>query len=309
MARPPRFVPHGGTIEITSRTLYGRMLMRACRCVNRFIEQTIARALELYRIDLHAYNFMANHWHMVMSPWNAEHASSFVRDVNGKIARYLKLKYGIEGPVFFGRPRIRHLLDDRAILRRIAYVLGNGVKEGLVAHPLQWPGASAARALCTQEDIVTCWSSAADRKAARRAGRETAAATRPVVLRLTPPPALKHLSREERATFFRRMCDEIALVRHIKRQGKPPLGVALVLAIDPMTEVPLERTRVPMIDAGDPALIAAFLDARAAFFAAYDDASRRLRQGELTVGFPPGAIPPRGPSPPWASAVRSRAVS
>jgi len=40
---------------------------------------------------------------------------------------------------------------------RLKYLLGHGVKEGLVARPQDWPGAHVVRALVQDEEVTDLW--------------------------------------------------------------------------------------------------------------------------------------------------------
>ena len=50
-----------GLVEITSRTLHGRFLMRPSEKVNDLILGVLGRAQAMYNIAVHAFIFMSNH--------------------------------------------------------------------------------------------------------------------------------------------------------------------------------------------------------------------------------------------------------
>jgi hypothetical protein len=47
--------------------------------------------------------------------------------------------------------------EPEAQVTRLRYMLSQGVKEGLVAHPAEWPGASSVKALLEDSPIEGLW--------------------------------------------------------------------------------------------------------------------------------------------------------
>ena len=51
---------------ITNRTLQGRFLLKPSPYVNNLIGGVLARALRLFNVQLYAFVFASNHFHMVV---------------------------------------------------------------------------------------------------------------------------------------------------------------------------------------------------------------------------------------------------
>jgi REP element-mobilizing transposase RayT len=87
MPRPLRFIPCNGIVEVTTRTLQGRLLLRPSPKLNDLILGVVGRAQEMYGMIIHAFVFMSNHCHFLVAPTNAKQLSKFMQFVNSNVAR------------------------------------------------------------------------------------------------------------------------------------------------------------------------------------------------------------------------------
>src|SRR5215210_1214603 len=62
--------------------------------------------------------------------------------------------------------------EEEAQIARLKYVLGNGVKEGLVEKVSQWPGVHCVRALVEGETVEGYWFDRSQEYAARQRGQD-----------------------------------------------------------------------------------------------------------------------------------------
>lgn len=63
MGRRIRYIPEGGAlVEITSRTVGGRYLLKPSAEVNEAVVGVLARAQRFYEVPMHALVFMSNHY-------------------------------------------------------------------------------------------------------------------------------------------------------------------------------------------------------------------------------------------------------
>ena len=67
MARPLRFIPAGSLIEVTIRTVHGRLLLRPSGVANDLIVGLIGRAQRRHEIRIHALAVLSNHAHVLVS--------------------------------------------------------------------------------------------------------------------------------------------------------------------------------------------------------------------------------------------------
>jgi len=299
MAYPPRYIPADSLVEVTLRTKDGAPLLRPEPTLAVAITAIIARALFLFSVQLHAFIFMSTHVHMLLTVKHADLLARFLRYVNRNVSVTVKRAIGHTGAVFEPRPHYAVVLGDAHALARLRYICSNSVKEGLVATPTEWPGASSACALLAQEDIVVRWANAAERRAAHRDGEDPRQCGAEYRIALAPIAPLERLSADQRRQFFATMYDELAAEAREARDGMPPVGRDRLVNHPPVVTCDLVERRGPIVHASTPEQAQAFHAARDAFIAAFRDASRRRAAGDLAVTFPPGANMPPGPGVPF----------
>lgn len=88
MPRLLRFIPEGGTlVEVTTRTLQGRLLLTPKPLLNRIIVGALARTSQRYGVGIVAAAFVSNHYHLLIRIEDAEQLSNFMALLNSKVAR------------------------------------------------------------------------------------------------------------------------------------------------------------------------------------------------------------------------------
>ena len=286
-------------VEISNRTLHGRHLLRPCRQLNAIVTGALARAQRNHGVLIHAYVVLSNHYHLLASFSDAQQMADFVRDFQAKIAKEVAQLYGWRTKIW--AQRYDHIPvdpSDADQIQRLRYLLANGSKEGLVNSPLEWPGASAAKALYHgRNEIRGLW---IDRTGLCRARqRRTAVDPRDFhqteTLLLSPLPCWQHLTPEAYRLRLVEMIDAIAREtrRQHRRNHTRPLGVRRILRHDPLQPTELtERRPKPRVHALKRAAREAFLFAYRAVVLAYRNAAQRLRRGHPQPGFPTGCFPP-----------------
>ncbi len=92
MARRLRFIPpNGALVEITCRTFQGCYLLKPSPVVNDMVLGVLGRAQRLYPVDVHAFVFMSNHYHLLISVPDAQRMANFMRYFNSNLAREIGL--------------------------------------------------------------------------------------------------------------------------------------------------------------------------------------------------------------------------
>jgi REP element-mobilizing transposase RayT len=132
MARPLRYVPPGTTVEVTTRTIQSRFLLRPSPELNDVVLGVLGRALSLYAVELHAFAVMSNHMHLLLTPASGQELAAFMRHVNRNISQEAGRLHDWRGPLWARRYRCIPVVDEASQIHRLRYILAQGCKEGLV---------------------------------------------------------------------------------------------------------------------------------------------------------------------------------
>lgn len=301
MGYPLRFQPEPNTLfEITARTIDGRLyLCPSCPMVNDLIAGVFATAASKFDIKVVALAVLSNHYHtLILSPAGYDQVALFMQFVNSKLARIFNERLRRHGPFWDGRySSIVVAKTEEMEQERLEYILGQGVRENLVAHAPQWPGVHAARALLNDGVIEGKWFNGTAAGKTKRQGREvkTTEVTTTTRLELVPLPSWEKLTRHERRERIAAMLRQIAAEAQAKREqaGKKPFGADNIKRQDPLSlpHSPPKRTRAPKFHADNPefGIFAALYEI---FVAVFRQAAEMLRGGDRNAPFPPGSFPP-----------------
>ena len=302
MSRPLRFIPEPKTlVEVTTRTLQSRLLLRPSKELNEIIGGVLGRAQRLYEVEIIAFAFLATHYHLLLRVDSAKQLAGFMSYFNSNLAREVGRLYGWKEKVWGRRYRaIVVSQEEAAQIGRLKYVLAHGAKENLVDHPRDWPGVHAVRALLEGEPVEGYWFDRTQENGARRRNQEFERlrfATREVVT-LSPLPCWEHLpaekQRERIADLVREIEDEAAENR--ERTGLPSLGPTAIRTQNPH-DCPekTKRSPAPLFHAFSQRVHRELRDAYHRFLGAFREAAERLRAGDLSAAFPDGCFPPALP--------------
>ena len=272
--------------------------MRAGPVFNARLIGCLAKAQALYDVDVHGFVALSNHWHLYATFRDPEQMARFHCHFTTNVSKEVSRLHDWSGSVFPERYRHVEISDEpEAQAARLQYLLSQGCKEGLVASPLDWPGVSSTWALIGAEPMAGEW---VDRVALQEAlGRGEEVTEQDFVerleVRLTPPPALAHLSpevyRQLMIDWVRRIEQDTAAMH--RTAGTGPVGAEAVMARDP-TDRPseVERTPCPWVHARSKEVRDGILAALRLITAAYREAADRLKRGDRQVRFPVHTFPP-----------------
>jgi REP element-mobilizing transposase RayT len=140
MGRPLRCQEAGNFYFVSSRCLEARFLLRPDPEVRTLSGLWLARALARWpALTLHGAIVMSNHLHLLLRDGEGELAA-FAGYYLGNLARAVNRFRGREGPVFHARYDAVRVLDPRAAVDYLEYLITNPVRAGLVDRHEQWPG-------------------------------------------------------------------------------------------------------------------------------------------------------------------------
>jgi putative transposase len=135
-----RRVAPGRIYLVTRRTVRRTFLFRPEPLVNRFYIYTLAVYARRYGIAVHAAVLMSNHEHLIVTDTEGR-LPDFLRDFHRIVALGIKTIRNWQGEVWDGAATsCVELCTHKAIIEKLAYVMSNPVKAGLVTNAGQWPG-------------------------------------------------------------------------------------------------------------------------------------------------------------------------
>ena len=301
-ARPIKHLPPGGAlVEVTTRTIQGRFLLKPGTRANDTILGILGRALSRHpTVRLSGVHFLSNHYNLLAFFEDVYKMSAFMDYVNGCLGREMGLLHDWTEKIF-GRPyRGIVIVDPGAEAPRLAYLLAQGTKEGLVERPDQWPGVSCLKSLLTGAVMKGTWR---DRTGFYRASRHNPKLRRKdfeetYEVPLHPIPSWAHVPVEEQ----RRRVEEI--VRQIEeharetnaRLKRKPMGAKKILEQNPHDHPrSIAKSPAPLCHASSRGSFWRYANTYRAWVKAYQKASREFRAGDLMAlgRFPPGCFLPR----------------
>lgn len=297
MARLPRYVPPNSTVEVTTKTIDDRFLLRPSKELNDVVLGILGKALTKYPVLLHAFVVMSNHIQALLTTPNGRALAGFMNYVNSNIAREAGRIHNWKARLFARRYRHIVVLDDDAVVDRLRYIMAHGAKEGLVWDPEHWPGASSLPGLVHGETLRGTWYDRAAMSRMRARGKrvEPRRFATTYEVPLAPIPCWRELSADE----YRRRCR--ALLNHVRedlaekfrREGTRPIGAKAVKRQDPLGRPQRpKRGPAPSCHATSKPARRQYRRELAEFVGAYRAASARFRAGELDVVFPAHSFPP-----------------
>jgi putative transposase len=297
-----RFIPNDGAlVEVTTRTLHSRYLLRSSRELDEIIVGVLGRAQRLYEVRVCGYLFLSSHYHLLLDVDNARQLTLFMAYVNSNLAREISRLHRWPEKIWSRRYQAIVISDEEAArIARLRYLLANGCKEGLVARPQDWPGVHVAKALIQGEDLIGTWFDRTQEYAARNRGEkfDRLQYASPETLYLSPLPCWKHLAKEAWRTRALSLIQEIAAETkaQLSRTGSQPLGAAAILSQHPHHRPEKQkRSPAPLFHAFSAAARRELWEAYRLFVGAYRQAADKLRAGNRAAVFPLGSFPPALP--------------
>lgn len=305
MGRRLRFLPPGSLVEVTCRTLQGRFLLQPKPPIAALCRGVLARAARLYPVEIHAFVFLGNHYHLLLTAPDARRLAAFMNYLNSNLAR--EIGRAVRWRERFWGRRYQAIVvseEPAAQISRLLYLLRQGTKEGLVRRPTDWPGAKSVECLLHGKPVRGVWiDRTLEFRAAKSGKPHDASKFRSVeTLGLAPLPCWKELP----ARSYRKRIGQLVQYvereaeRRLRESGRAPLGRDRIERQDPH-DAPnrIKKMPAPLVHAVSAEVRRAFRIAYRYFADAHRRASVRLRaEPGRRVGFehfPEFSFPPPGP--------------
>jgi len=298
VGRRLRYFPDRPLVEVTTRTLQGRFLLKPSAGLREIFVGILARAAARYEVRVHAFVCLSNHWHALLTPQDARELARFCCYVNTNLSKEAGRLHRWRGPLLERRYQaIPVSTEEEAQVGRLRYLLAHGCKEGLVATLRDWPGPHCAEALTTGEACAGVWFDRHREWLARVRGEE-----KPPQgfcthhqLALAPLPCWQHLAPVEVQRRIALLVSDIESEAAAQRraEGGKPLGREGILRQNPHDHpASSSRSPAPLVHAASKRARREVRIVYYQFVAAFRAAAERLKRGCSDALFPDGCFPP-----------------
>jgi REP element-mobilizing transposase RayT len=279
----PRRIVRNATVLVTRRCFERRMFLRPSDELNELVLYLLAVSTERFGIQLHAYCFLSNHVHLVLTdPLGA--LPAFEQYLSSLLARSCNAMHGrwesFWAPGSYSAVTLETPSD---VIDKMAYTLANPVSAGLVRRGGEWPGIRSSPESMSAPPVRV---KRPDRFF-RAHGPMPASAT----LRVVPPPGTTCLAelRTQLRAEVTKLEDKAA--RELAAKGWGFLGARRVLAQRPFARpagVEPRRGLRPRVGARDKWKRIEAIGRLQAFLGAYREAWLQFASGVRDAVFPHG---------------------
>ena len=155
MPRAPRLVVPGNPVHVIQR---GNNRTSTFGSTEDFAlyRETLLSASQRFACMIHAYVFMSNHVHLLLTPEDVSGLSWLMQAIGRRYVRYINTRYGRTGTLWDGRFRSSLIDSERYFLACTRYIELNPVRAGMVARPSQYRWSSYGRnAHGRTDDLIT----------------------------------------------------------------------------------------------------------------------------------------------------------
>jgi putative transposase len=155
VARLPRFSAPGHPHHVIQRGNNRVQIFASTEDLLVF-KDCVQSALRRTGCQIHAYVFMTNHLHLLMSQPQAGNIGKALQSVGGRYVRYFNDRFGRTGTLWEGRYRATVISSDEYLFTCSRYIEENPVRAGMVTEPAAYRWSSfAANALGAEDPLVT----------------------------------------------------------------------------------------------------------------------------------------------------------
>lgn len=278
----PREIIAGRTYLITRRCTQRQFLLTPSSVTNQVVRYCLALAANQTGVRLHAYCFMSNHWHGVVTDPDAR-LPEFLESFHRLLARAQNAVLGRRENFWSSeKPSAVWLVSEADVIHAIAYTIANPTAAGLVASPSEWPG------VVTQEVGESSFVDKPKVFFSQRGGLPSRVELR--THRLDVPVVRQPSSMGERLRGALRSMVSAAHAK-LSAEGMRFVGATTVVrqsSLSAPSSIEAKRTTVPKVAAGNRDERLAAAEHLRSFVLAYRRAWQAWRSGFRAVIFPAG---------------------
>lgn len=155
MARLPRYVVPEQPQHVIQRG-NNRCAIFGSPADYKFFYDCLTNACGRHQCRVHAYVFMTNHVHLLMTPQAKHGIARTMQSLGRRYVRYFNDRYARTGTLWEGRYRATLIDSQSYLLKCHRYIELNPVRAGQTNHPSDYPWSSyQANALGRRDTLVT----------------------------------------------------------------------------------------------------------------------------------------------------------
>ncbi len=141
MARLPRLIIPGYPHHVIQRGIDRQAIFRDA-ADHEAMRALLAEQSRAHGVALHAYVLMPDHFHLLVTPSQAEGLARMMQGIGRAYVRHFNQRAGRSGTLWEGRYRCAPLQPETALLDAMAYLDLNPVRAGLAESPADYPWSS-----------------------------------------------------------------------------------------------------------------------------------------------------------------------
>lgn len=141
MARLPRVVVPGLPLHVIQRGNNRQAIYFADHDYQHFYDDLLS-ASEQFGCSVHAYVYMTNHVHLLVTPESAQGLSRMMQSTGRRYVRYINDTYRRSGTLWEGRFKSAVIDTERYLFVCSRYIELNPVRAGMVTRPQDYPWSS-----------------------------------------------------------------------------------------------------------------------------------------------------------------------
>ena len=153
MARLPRFTLPGVPQQIIQRGNNRQACFYEKEDFRRYYND-LTEAADKNQAIVHAYVFMTNHVHLLVTPQNEHSVTHMMQDLGRKYVRYINHTYKRTGTLWEGRYKASLVDSDAYLFTCMRYIELNPVRAKMVNHPGEYSWSSYACNASGKDDVL-----------------------------------------------------------------------------------------------------------------------------------------------------------
>ncbi|MBT5722442.1 MAG: transposase [Gammaproteobacteria bacterium] len=134
MPRQPRFCPAGYPAHVIQRGVNRAVCFTSNEDMAAYAASLSEGALR-YGVAIHAWVFMSNHVHLLVTPSCDDGVSRLMRHIGRHYVQPFNFKYARTGPLFEGRFKSTLVQDTQYLLHCTRYIELNPIRAGMTTDP------------------------------------------------------------------------------------------------------------------------------------------------------------------------------